>query len=62
MVAEDTPAADSDEPRPARGSSRDGGSSPCITAVRCSPDRTVFTEDDNFGGWISTDTTVDVRR
>lgn len=62
MVTEDTPVADSDTPCSADGSSPDGGSPPCITAVRCSADRTVFTEEDNFDGWISTDTTVAVRR
>lgn len=61
MVAEDTEAAESDS-SPAAASLPDDGSAPCITALRCSPDRTVFTEDDNDDGWISTDTTVDVER
>lgn len=33
-----------------------------VTALRSSPDRTVFTEDGNSDGWISTDVTVDVER
>ncbi|SEW15221.1 hypothetical protein [Halobacterium jilantaiense] len=33
-----------------------------LTALRSSPDRTVFTEDDNPDGWLSTDYTVDVKR
>ena len=33
-----------------------------VTALRSSPERTVFTEDDNSDGWISTDVTVDVER
>jgi hypothetical protein len=40
----------------------DDGTVPCITAVQCSPERTVFTEEDNDDGWISTDTTVDIER
>lgn len=33
-----------------------------VRALRSSPNRTVFTEDDNSDGWISTDLTVDVER
>jgi len=33
-----------------------------LTALRSSPDRTVFTEDGNPDGWLSTDLTVDVER
>lgn len=33
-----------------------------VTAIRSSPGRTVFTEDENSDGWISTDVTVDVDR
>lgn len=33
-----------------------------VAVVTCSPDRTVFTEDDNDDAWISTDTTVDISR
>ena len=35
---------------------------PGLTALRSSPDRTVFTEADNPDGWLSTDLTVDVER
>lgn len=59
MVAEDTGTAESDSPALPAG---DDDSLPCITAVRCSPERTVFTEEDNDDGWISTDTTVDIER
>ena len=31
-----------------------------VSAHRCSPERTVFTEEDNTDGWIATDTTVDL--
>jgi hypothetical protein len=33
---------------------------PLISAVRTAPGRTVFTEDGNGDGWLSTDYTVDV--
>lgn len=33
-----------------------------VAALTCSADRTVFTEDDHDDAWISTDTTVEVRR
>lgn len=33
-----------------------------VTAHRSAPDRVVFTETDNVEGWISSDTTVDLRR
>ncbi|ESP89454.1 hypothetical protein [Candidatus Halobonum tyrrellensis] len=32
--------------------------SPAVSAHRTSPERTVFTEDGNADGWISTDHTV----
>jgi len=35
---------------------------PAVAALCTSPDRTVFTEDGNADGWISTDVTVDLRR
>lgn len=35
---------------------------PCVSALRASPNRTVFTEDDNCDGWIATDLTVSLRR
>lgn len=39
-----------------------GGTKTEIAALRSSPDRTVFTEDGNSDGWISTDVTVDIER
>ncbi|WP_226013043.1 hypothetical protein [Halomicrobium salinisoli] len=33
-----------------------------VTAHRSSPDRVVFTEEDNSDGWIATDLTVELRR
>lgn len=33
-----------------------------VAALTCSADRTVFTEDDHDDAWISTDTTVEIRR
>jgi hypothetical protein len=33
-----------------------------LTALRSSPDRTVFTEDGNADAWIATDLTVDLPR
>lgn len=35
---------------------------PRVRALRSSPNRTVFTEDDNSNGWISTDLTVEIDR
>lgn len=35
---------------------------PAITASRCSPDRTVFTEQDNTDAWIATNLTVEPQR
>lgn len=32
---------------------------PLVSALRTSPDRTVFTEDGNSDGWIATDLTVE---
>lgn len=34
----------------------------CVSALRASPDRTVFTEEGNSDGWIATDYTVEPRR
>jgi hypothetical protein len=31
-----------------------------VTAHQCSPDRTVFVEEDNSDGWIASSVTVDV--
>jgi len=61
MDAENTGVTESDALSTA-DSSPGGTSAPHISALRCSPERTVFTEDDNDDGWISTDTTVDVER
>ncbi len=33
-----------------------------VTAHRSSPDRVVFTEEDNSDGWIATDLTVELQR
>jgi hypothetical protein len=35
---------------------------PTVSALRTSPDRTVFTEESNVDGWIATDLTVDAER
>ncbi|AEN04914.1 hypothetical protein [Halolamina sp.] len=35
---------------------------PVITAIRCSENRTVFTEEENANGWLSTDLTVEIER
>ncbi len=35
---------------------------PCVSALRASPSRTVFTEDGNCDGWIATDLTVSLRQ
>ncbi|MFW5917679.1 MAG: hypothetical protein ACOCRD_04640 [Halorubrum sp.] len=35
---------------------------PTVAASRCSPDRTVFTEQGNTDAWIATDLTVDLER
>jgi len=40
----------------------DAGDVPPVSANRSSPDRIVFTEQDNTDGWISTDVTVPLRR
>ncbi|MFC6976314.1 hypothetical protein ACFQL1_19125 [Halomicroarcula sp. GCM10025709] len=40
----------------------DDTDSPLVTALDCGQERTVFTEDGNTDGWISTDLTVDLRR
>ncbi|WP_336344545.1 hypothetical protein [Halalkalicoccus ordinarius] len=33
-----------------------------VSALRTSPERTVFTEEDNSDGWIATDFVVEPRR
>ncbi|WP_435092818.1 hypothetical protein [Halorubrum sp. N11] len=35
---------------------------PTVEASRCSPDRTVFTEEGNTDAWIATDLTVELER
>lgn len=35
---------------------------PTVAASRCSPDRTVFTEEGNTDAWIATDLTVELER
>jgi hypothetical protein len=35
---------------------------PVVAASRCSPDRTVFTEQGNTDAWIATDLTVELDR
>jgi hypothetical protein len=35
---------------------------PTVAALRTSPDRTVFTEEDNNDGWIASDLTVEAER
>jgi hypothetical protein len=35
---------------------------PCISALKSSPDRTVFTEEGNCDGWIATDLIVTLSR
>ena len=51
-----------DERRGVRDAETTGGVGSRITAHTSSPDRTVFTERGNTDGWISTDTTVSLRR
>jgi len=40
----------------------DTDDSPCVSALRASPDRTVFTEEGNCDGWIATDLIVTLSR
>lgn len=35
---------------------------PCVSALRASPSRTVFTEEGNCDGWIATDHLVSLSR
>ncbi len=35
---------------------------PTVAALRTSPDRTVFTEEDNSDGWIASDVVVEAER
>jgi len=41
---------------------RTADSAPCVSALRASPNRTVFTEEGNCDGWIATDSIVSLRR
>lgn len=50
----------SDEETPVALADDQGIEETPVTAHQCSPDRIVFTEQDNTDGWISTDLTVDV--
>lgn len=43
-------------------SSEHGTTDPAVSVHKCSPDRTVFTENGNADGWIATDTTVELDR
>ena len=56
MVTEDTRTS-TDDDLPVVANLR-----PVITAIRCSENRTMFTEADNSDGWLSTDFTVPVER
>ncbi|MFW6321553.1 MAG: hypothetical protein ACOC0Z_06840 [Halohasta sp.] len=40
----------------------DSADAPCISALKSSPDRTVFTEEGNCDGWIATDLIVTLSR
>ncbi len=40
----------------------DDETTPCVSALAASPDRTVFTEEGNCDGWIATDLIVRLRR
>ncbi|WP_177171906.1 hypothetical protein [Halohasta litchfieldiae] len=48
--------------RETRREADDTDSSPCISALKSSPDRTVFTEEGNCDGWIATDCIVTLSR
>ncbi|WP_164932741.1 DUF7331 family protein [Halorubrum amylolyticum] len=53
MTAGDRIEREVEEPSDAR---------PTVEASRCSPDRTVFTEEGNTDAWIATDLTVELER
>jgi len=57
-MTHDALADRSDEASP----ERDFAPATDIAALRTCPDRTVFSENDNADGWISTDVTVDLER
>jgi len=50
------------DPREARREAADTEEAPSISALKSSPDRTVFTEEGNCDGWIATDLTVSLSR
>ena len=45
-----------------RDAEQSGDPRPAVAASRCSPDRTVFTEEGNTDAWIATDLTVALER
>lgn len=45
-----------------RDSEESADARPTVAASRCSPDRTVFTEQGNTDAWIATDLTVELER
>ena len=45
-----------------RGVEEPADARPTVAASRCSPDRTVFTEQGNTDAWIATDLTVELER
>jgi len=45
-----------------RGAEESADGRPTVAASRCSPDRTVFTEQGNTDAWIATDLTVELER
>jgi hypothetical protein len=45
-----------------RGAEEPADARPIVAASRCSPDRTVFTEQGNTDAWIATDLTVELER
>jgi len=48
--------------RETRREADDTDSSPCISALKSYPDRTVFTEEGKCDGWIATDCIVTLSR
>ena len=48
--------------REARREADETESPPCVSALKASPERTVFTEEDNCDGWIATDLIVRLSR
>jgi len=50
---------DTTEPATESGSAAD---TPCVTVCEATPERTVFTENNNADGWIATDYSVSIPR